>query len=54
LINSVEINQTIYNFIKDKEGLNNIFNKISSFFDEETKNKYQKLIKNDKLNELKL
>jgi ankyrin repeat protein len=53
LFNNIEINQTIFDFIKNKEDLNNIFTKISCYFNDETKNKYHELFKNFKLNEIK-
>jgi hypothetical protein len=52
-LNNIEINQTIFGFIKDKEDLRNEFNNICPFFDDETKDKFQKLFKNEKINELK-
>ena len=52
-LNNIEINQTIFGFIKDKEDLRNEFNNICPFFDDVTKDKFQKLFKNEKINELK-
>jgi ankyrin repeat protein len=53
LLNNIEINQTIFGFIKDKEELRNEFNNICPFFDDETKDKFRVLFKNEKINELK-
>jgi ankyrin repeat protein len=51
--NKIEINQIIFGFIKDKEDLRREFNNILPCFDNEKKDKFQKLFKNEKINELK-
>ena len=52
--NNTELTQIIFNKIQNKDDLLNIYNKISLVFDENTKNKFNHLYKNDKLNEIKL
>jgi hypothetical protein len=53
LFNNIEINQTIFGFIKDKEELRGEFNNIFPFFDNKTRNKFHKLFENEKIIELK-
>lgn len=43
--NNIEINQIIFNFIEDKKDLQNTFIKISSYFNDETVNKFYNLMK---------
>jgi uncharacterized protein YydD (DUF2326 family) len=44
--------QIIFDKIKNKDDLSNVYNKISFIFDDEKKKNYNRLFKNIKLNEL--
>ena len=48
-----EILKIIFDFIKNKQELKNYIDDISFLFDEDTKNKYRKLFKNDGLEKIK-
>jgi ankyrin repeat protein len=54
MINNIEINQIIFNFIENKEDLYDTFNKISLYFEKETKNKFNQLLKNSKIEVIKI
>jgi ankyrin repeat protein len=51
--NNIELLQIIFDKIKNKDDLLNLYNKISFLFDENTKNKFIILYKNEKLKEIK-